>query len=110
MLRDLRYLFAYTLPLSAFAALYLQGWWSFSAVVYAFGIIPLVDYFAPQAKANTRGEEEDSKASRRFFDWLLYANVPIFYIIVDEPYGGAIKVLGHLKRNALNVRIAPYSP
>jgi alkane 1-monooxygenase len=82
MLRDLRYLFAYTLPLSAFAALYLQGWWSFSTVVYAFGIIPLVDYFAPQAKANTRGEEDDSKATRRFFDWLLYANVPIFYALM----------------------------
>ncbi|MFK8056239.1 MAG: alkane 1-monooxygenase [Saprospiraceae bacterium] len=79
MLRDLRYLFAYTLPLSAFAALYLQGFWSYTALIYAFGIIPLLDYFAPQAKANNNGEETESRNSVRFFDWLLYANVPIFY-------------------------------
>ena len=72
MLRDLRYLFAYTLPLSAFAALYLQGLWSFTALVYAFVIIPLLDYFAPQARANTHGEEDEARTSLRFFDWLLY--------------------------------------
>lgn len=82
MLRDVRYLFAYTLPLSAFASLYLQGWWSYTALIYAFGIIPLLDYFAPQARSNDRGEEEGRRLSIKFFDWLLYLNLPIFYSLL----------------------------
>ncbi len=82
MLRDLRYLFAYMLPLCALLGLYLQGWWSFSAVVFAFGIIPFVDYILPQSKVNSRGVEEPSNGSQRFFDWLLYINVPLFYVIL----------------------------
>ena len=82
MLRDLRYLFAYSLPLSALIGLYLQGWWSFSTVVYAFGIIPLIDFFAPQTKVDSSGVEEGTWEAHRFFDWLLYANVPIFYLIL----------------------------
>jgi len=80
MLRDLRYLFAYTLPLSAALAVYLQGWWSYAAVAYAFGIIPILDLLVPQARSNEDGEETgERKLVGRFFDWLLYLNLPIFY-------------------------------
>ena len=83
MLRDLRYLFAYTLPLSAFAAVYLQGWWSYAAVAYAFGVIPLLDALAPQARSNRDGELGGERAlATRFFDGLLYLNVPLFYGLV----------------------------
>ena len=82
MLRDVRYLFAYTLPLSACLALHFQGWYAYSTVIYAFGIIPLLDYFAPQARANNRGEEQESRLHQRYFDWLLYANVPIVYALL----------------------------
>jgi len=82
MFRDLRYLFAYTLPVSAFLSVYLQGWWSYAGVVYAFGIIPIIDQLAPQAKANNRGEDDESRTSLQFFNWLLYLNVPILYGIL----------------------------
>ena len=82
MLRDLRYLFAYTLPLSAFAAIYLQGWWSYAAVAYAFGVIPVLDALAPQVRENVDGEASESRKVNRFFDWLLYLNVPLFYGLV----------------------------
>ena len=82
MLRDLRYLFAYTLPLSAFAAVYLQGAWSYAAVAYGFGVIPVLDALAPQARANDDGETTGRRLPTRFFDLLLYANVPLFYALV----------------------------
>ena len=80
MLRDLRYLFAYTLPLSALLALLWQGSWSFATVVYAFGVIPVLDMVIPQARSNEDGEHTgDRVLVRQFFDFLLYLNVPIFY-------------------------------
>ena len=80
MLRDLRYLFAYTLPLSTVLALTLQGWWSFATLAYAFGVIPVLDQLIRQQRANESGEESgERKLVSRFFDGLLYLNVPILW-------------------------------
>ncbi len=83
MLRDLRYLFAYTLPLSAVVALYMLGTWSFATLIYAFGIIPILDQAISQQRANESGEEVgERQLVNRFFDWLLYLNVPLLWAIV----------------------------
>ena len=82
MLRDLRYLFAYTLPASAFAAVYAQGAWSYAAVAYAFGVIPLLDQALPRPRTNDDGEEGGRRLPDAAFDALLYANVPILYALV----------------------------
>jgi len=82
MLRDLRYLFAYTVPISAFVAIYLGGWWSFLTVVYAFGFIPVVDQLLPKAYDNGVGEVTGRQLVDRFFDVLLYLNLPMFYALV----------------------------
>ncbi len=81
MLRDLRYLFAYTLPISAFVAVSLGGYWSYLTVFYAFGIIPILDTVAPQARTNVDGEESPHRLANRLFDWLLYLNLPLFYLL-----------------------------
>ncbi len=83
MLRDLRYLFAYTLPLSAVVALAMLGTWSFATVIYAFGIIPILDQMINQQRANESGEDVgERQLVNRFFDWLLYLNVPLLWAIV----------------------------
>ena len=82
MLRDLRYLLAYTLPLSALLALILRAEWSYATVIYAFGIIPLLDQLISRPRTNHRGEESQSRLVNRFFDWLLYLNVPLLYTVV----------------------------
>lgn len=82
MFRDLRYLFAYTLPASAFAAVYLQGAWSFAALAYAFAVIPVLDQVLPRARRNADGEETGRRLPAALFDALLYANVPILYALV----------------------------
>lgn len=80
MLRDLRYLFAYTLPLSTALALTQQGWWSYATVAYAFGLIPVLDQLIRQQRANDSGEEAGERHFvTRFFDWLLYLNVPLLW-------------------------------
>ena len=80
MLRDLRYLFAYTLPLSTVLALTMQGYWSYATVLYAFGVIPILDQVLGQQRANESGEESGERVLvQRFFDVLLYLNVPILW-------------------------------
>ena len=81
-MRDLKYLIAYLLPLSALLALAWQGPWAWGTVVLSFGILPLLELWAPQSTENTAPELEAGRAKRRFFDWLLYLNVPLLFLIV----------------------------
>jgi len=78
-MRDLKYFIAYIAPLSAFWAVFAGGVWSFTTVVVAFVLIPLLDQlFAQQIDARD-ANEESSRSGQILFDWLLYANVPILY-------------------------------
>ena len=69
-------------PLSAFVAIYYQGYWSFVTVILAFAIIPLLDLLVPSSEQNLTDEEEVSKLSTIIFDWLLYLNVPMLWILI----------------------------
>ena len=80
--KDSKYLLAYVAPLSAFAAIYYQGYWSFATVVLAFAFIPLLDFLVPSSKQNLTSEQEVSKLSTIIFDWLLYLNVPMLWILI----------------------------
>ena len=81
-MRDSKYLLAYLGPISAVAGLYFGGVWSFGFVYLAFGILPLLELFLPQSTANFSDEQEDERTHTRYFDFLLYAHVPILYGIL----------------------------
>jgi alkane 1-monooxygenase len=77
MWKDVKYLVAYTLPVSAFIAVIVGGAWSYLAFGVAFGIIPTIELLLPQRPENHPVEEEMSRSARRFFDFMLYLNLPI---------------------------------
>ena len=77
--KDLKYLFAYVAPLSAFAGIYFGGIWSFGVVYLAFIILPLLELVLPFSTKNLSEEEEVHKNSIGFFDYMLYLNIPILY-------------------------------
>ena len=78
-LRDLRYLVAYTLPLSAALGLWLGGAFTGLTLAYAFGLVPLLEWLRPPAPA-TPGRPAATEAKRHaLFDGLLYLNVPLQY-------------------------------
>ena len=81
MLRDAKYLLAYTLPLSALLAVHWGGGWSYLTLLYAFVFLPLLDQFWPKDLSNAAPEAESTRTERRFFDTLLYLNVPLLYAI-----------------------------
>lgn len=81
-MRDLKYLFAYTIPLTAVISLYFQGVWSYSTLLYAFGVLPILELIVPSSSENLNESERTTKLSNRLFDWLLYLNIPIVYGMV----------------------------
>lgn len=80
--RDTKYLIAYLLPLSAYAAIYIGGIWSFAAIYLGFIVIPVVELFVPQSPENHPQAAEPERARARLFDYLLYFNVPLVYGLV----------------------------
>ncbi len=77
--RDLRYLVAYTLPLTAALGLWWGGPWVWLTLGYTFGLVPLLEWLRPPAPA-VPGVAAATEARRHvFFDGLLYLNVPLQY-------------------------------
>jgi alkane 1-monooxygenase len=101
MLKDIKYIAAYTVPLSAWWAITQGGPWSWTTVVMVFGILPLVEAILPQSAQNFGEEEEANYNKRRFFDFLLYLNLPLVYgtilwaayVVANRPMT-AIELLG----------------
>jgi alkane 1-monooxygenase len=79
MRHDVKYLIAYIAPLAGFWGVYAGGWWSLGSIYIAFVMIPLLEPFLPGSDRNLSPDEEKAKLSVRFFDWLLYLNVPLLY-------------------------------
>ncbi len=79
MYRDLKYLIALSLPAFTYLSLVSTGILSYSVVIYAFIIIPLLELFLPQSEENLDLEVVDSQKTKFVFDILLYLNVPIIY-------------------------------
>ncbi|MEL7159674.1 MAG: alkane 1-monooxygenase, partial [Bacteroidota bacterium] len=79
MYRDLKYLLAYLLPLSGYLGLYLGGVWSFGSIYVAFVLLPILEFVLPARTDAHAPEEEAERAHNRFFDYLLYVNLPLLY-------------------------------
>lgn len=82
MLRDFKYLIAYIAPLAGYLGIYLGGIWSFGSIYIAFVAIPILEQLLPKSIENFAPEVESKKAVSRFFDVLLYLNIPILYGLI----------------------------
>ena len=78
-MKDLKYLFAYTVPLSVYASFISSGIWTFSSVFYVFIVIPLLDLIFGESKENLSDDELSSLDHKWIFDLMLYLNFPIVF-------------------------------
>lgn len=76
------YLLSLTIPLAVFLSLYFKGPWSYTALIFSFGILPLLELFLPTLKANHSFELENQLKNDRYFDLLLWIMVPIQYLLL----------------------------
>jgi len=79
LMKDLKYLLAYTVPLSAYISFESTGIWTYSTVLYAFIILPVLDVLAGESDVNLDRDTAAKKNLKWMFDAMLYANVPIMF-------------------------------
>lgn len=77
--KDLKYLAAFTIPAIALTGISLRGFWSLVTPFYAFVIIPILEIIFPVDNRNLEKNEAQNKSNNKFFDWLLYLNLPIVF-------------------------------
>ena len=71
---------AFSVPLSVFVSIYFRGIFSYTSILYVFIFIPVVELFLPTQLSTFSEQESTSRLKDKFFDWLLYLNVPIVYL------------------------------
>lgn len=81
-MKDLKYLTAFSIPLMVFIGLYFQGLFTFLTPVYAFVIIPILELAFPIDPNNISEIESEDRLRNKIFDWLLYLNLPIVYVLM----------------------------
>ena len=82
ILKDLKYLFAYTMPLSVYLSFASHGIWTYTTVFYAFLVIPILDVLTGETTDNLQDEDASYKKTKWIFDAMLYLNVPIVFGIL----------------------------
>ena len=78
-MKDLKYIFAYTIPASAYFSFISSGIWTYSTVFYAFLAIPILDILTGESKENLSEEDASYKKTKWIFDLMLYFNIPIVF-------------------------------
>ena len=78
-MKDLKYLFAYTVPISVYISFISSGIWTYSSVFYVFIVIPLLDLIFGETKENLSDEVLSSIKNKWIFDLMLYLNFPIVF-------------------------------
>jgi alkane 1-monooxygenase len=81
-MRDLKYLFAYTVPISTLISFNSFGVGTYTAVFYAFVILPILDVVLGEDNTNLSEEKVGVKKINKVFDWMLYINLPIVYSLM----------------------------
>ena len=76
-MKDLKYLFAYTVPISTLVSFSSFGLWTYTAVMYAFVILPILDVVMGKDNSNLSTENSETKKINKVFDWMLYINLPV---------------------------------
>jgi alkane 1-monooxygenase len=79
-MRALKYLTVLSLPVVVYFALMNEGVWAWSGVLFAFGIIPVLDWLVGEKKHNLTDEEVEEVRSNKWFDFFLFITVPVQFI------------------------------
>ena len=86
-MRDLKYLFAYLVPVSAMLGLAWQGLWTWLTVGLAFGMLPLVELFTPKSTKNVSVEEEADRGDEYFLIGCYMPTRPYCLALLAGIYG-----------------------
>lgn len=75
----MKYLLAYSIPIVGVLGIYYGGILSYTALLFAFVLFPILELLLPIDKENYTEPEVKNRLKNKLFDILLYLNVPIVY-------------------------------
>lgn len=81
-LHSLKFLLVYISPIIVLFSIYSENYWSFSAIIFLFLIIPFFELFTKGSTKNLSKIEEEIVKEDKFYDWILYGLVPMQYFIM----------------------------
>lgn len=81
-MRALKYTMVFIVPLLFVAGVWAGGWLTFGAVLFAFGIIPLLELLFAPDPTNIAAAEREIRKEDRLYDYMLYLVVPAVYACV----------------------------
>ena len=83
-MKDLKYLFAYTIPVATLISITSEGFFTYTTLLYAFVIIPVLEtiFKEVESKEEYTKSEVQNKLSNTFFDILLYLNIPFVFALL----------------------------
>ena len=79
---DLKYLFAYSIPLATLLSVFSSGILTYSAPIYAFIVIPLLELLLNDFDISYSDAKKEKRVNNIFFDLLLYLNIPFVFGIL----------------------------
>jgi alkane 1-monooxygenase len=80
--RALKYAFVWITPAIVLFSLSRLSYWSFTALVFVFGVIPFLELFSSGSSRNLQQAEEEIAKHDKAYDYLLYSLVPLQYLIL----------------------------
>lgn len=81
-MNDLKYLFAYTVPLATFVSVVSTGWLTFCAPIYTFIFIPVLELILKEYETQYSSSQKEKRLANFIFDFLLYLNIPMVFVIL----------------------------
>jgi len=82
LLQRVKYVAAYTIPFSVFLSLHFKGLFSYFALIYAFGFIPLLELLFSGTEQNLSRIDQAIAKEDRLYDLFLYGMVPLQYFLL----------------------------
>lgn len=80
--RRLKYFLVFLTPVVVAASLAAHHWYTFIAPIFLFGLLPFFELFTKGSTANLSAVEEEMAKKDVIYDYLLYALVPIQYVLL----------------------------
>lgn len=80
--RRFKYVLVFLTPLVVAISLVANGWYTFVAPVFLFGLLPFFELFTEGSTANLTAVEEEIAKKDEIYDYLLYALLPIQYFLL----------------------------